>query len=145
MRIPVPTDDSDVGISLTSMLDVVFNLLVFFLVATTMAQEEREIGVQLPGTSSFRPLSAPPQQLVVNVKDDGSTIVSGKTYDAPGLSQLLTKTAKEEPDRVVLIRADERGPHMYFAGVARMAKQAGIKEVKIGYLVQEPQAGVTSQ
>ena len=139
MRIPIPSDEGDVGISLTSMLDVVFNLLVFFLVATTMASEEREIGVQLPGTASFRPLSAPPQQLVVNVKDDGSTIVSGKTYDQGALSQLLTKTAKEDPDRIVLIRADERGPHKYFAGVARMAKQAGIKEVKIGYLVQDPQ------
>ena len=139
MRIPVPTEDTDVGISLTSMLDVVFNLLVFFLVATTMASEEREIGVQLPGTASFRPLSAPPQQLVLNVKDDGSTIVSGRTYDANALAQLLSKTAREDPNKVVLIRADERGPHKHFAGVARMAKQAGIKEVKIGYLVQDPQ------
>jgi biopolymer transport protein ExbD len=139
MRIPVPTEDTDVGISLTSMLDVVFNLLVFFLVATTMASEEREIAVQLPGTASFRPLSAPPQQLVLNVKDDGSTIVSGRTYDPQALSQLLTKTAREDPNKVVLIRADERGPHKHFAGVARMAKQAGIKEVKIGYLVQDPQ------
>ena len=139
MRIPVPTEDTDVGISLTSMLDVVFNLLVFFLVATTMASEEREIAVQLPGTASFRPLSAPPQQLVLNVKDDGSTIVSGRTYDANALAQLLSKTAREDPNKVVLIRADERGPHKHFAGVARMAKQAGIKEVKIGYLVQDPQ------
>ena len=145
MRIRVPTDDSEAGISLTSMLDVVFNLLVFFLVATTMAEEEREIGVQLPGTSSFRPLSAPPQQLIVNVKDDGSTIVSGRTYDPQALSQLLTKTAKDDPDRIVLIRADERGPHKYFAGVARLAKQAGIKEVKIGYLVQEQQGGAGPQ
>ena len=140
MRIPVPTEDTDVGISLTSMLDVVFNLLVFFLVATTMAQEEREIGVQLPNTGDFRPLSAPPQQLIVNVKDDGSTVVAGKTYDAAGLNALLTKTAKDEPDRVLLIRADERGPHRHFAGVARMARQAGIREVKIGYLVQEQAA-----
>src|SRR5687767_3048385 len=145
MRIPIASDEGDVGISLTSMLDVVFNLLVFFLVATTMAEEEREIGVQLPGTSTFRPLSAPPKQLIVNVQDDGSTIVSGRTYDANALAQLLAKTAKEDPDRIVLIRADERGPHMYFAGVARLAKQAGIKEVKIGYLVQDPQAGGAAQ
>ena len=145
MRIRVPSDDGEAGISLTSMLDVVFNLLVFFLVATTMAEEEREIGVQLPGTASFRPLSAPPQQLIVNVKDDGSTVVSGRTYDQSALSQLLTKTAREDPERIVLIRADERGPHKYFAGVARLAKQAGIKEVKIGYLVQDPQGGAAPQ
>ena len=137
MRIRTSSDDADAGINLTSMLDVVFNLLIFFLVATTMAQEEREIGVQLPSTGNFRPLSAPPQQLILNVKDDGSTVVAGKTYDSGALGALLAKTAKDEPDRVVLIRADERGPHRHFAGVARMAKQAGIREVKIGYLVQE--------
>ena len=141
MRIRTSTDDSDAAISLTSMLDVVFNLLIFFLVATTMAQEEREIGVQLPNTGNFRPLSAPPQQLIVNVKEDGSTVVAGKTYDTAGLAALLARTARDEPDRVVLIRADERGPHRYFAGVARMAKQAGIREVKIGYLVQEQAVG----
>ena len=75
----------------------------------------------------------------MNVKEDGSTVVTGKTYDGPALAALLARVAKEDPDRVVLIRADERGPHRYFAGVARMAKQAGIREVKIGYLVQEPQ------
>ena len=139
MRIRTSDDSAEAAINLTSMLDVVFNLLVFFLVATTMAQEEREIGVQLPNTGSFRPLSAPPQQLIVNVKDDGSTVVAGRTYDANGLAALLGKTAKEEPDRVVLIRADERGQHKYFADVARMAKQAGIREVKIGYVVQEQQ------
>ena len=137
MRIRTSDIDTDAGINLTSMLDVVFNLLIFFLVATTMAQEEREIGVQLPNTGNFRPLSAPPQQLIVNVKDDGSTVVAGRTYDAAGLAALLTKTAKDEPDKVVLIRADERGQHKYFADVARMAKQAGIREVKIGYVVQE--------
>ena len=139
MRIRDPQAADEAPINMTSMLDVVFNLLVFFLVATTMAQEEREIGVQLPNTSSFRPLSAPPQQLVLNVKEDGSTVVTGKTYDAPALAALLAQVAKDEPDRVVLIRADERGPHRHFAGVARMAKQAGIREVKIGYLVQDPQ------
>ena len=131
--------EDEAPINMTSMMDMVFNLLIFFLVATSMAQEEREIGVQLPNTSSFRPLSAPPQQLVLNVKEDGSTVVTGKTYDGPALAALLAQVAKDEPDRVVLIRADERGPHRHFAGVARMAKQAGIREVKIGYLVQDPQ------
>ena len=139
MRIRDNDAEGEQPINMTSMMDVVFNLLIFFLVATTIAEQEREASLQLPRTSEARPLSAPPQQLIINIREDGSKIVSGRTYSDEELRGLLTKSAEEEPGRAVLIRADERSLHKYFAGVARICRQAGVNEVNIGYLLDQPQ------
>ena len=125
-------------LNMTPLIDMVFLLLIFFLVATTFRQEERELGVQLPNLSSNAPLSAVPTQLVINIHEDGRLIVSGSTYGDTELEELLTQVATRDPSREVLIRADERSMHRYFANVASICRRAGVDEVKIGYIVQEP-------
>ena len=135
MRIRDAASEDEQPINMTSMMDVVFNLLIFFLVATTMAQEEREINVKLPQTAKFTTLSAPPKQIIVNVMEDGSKIVNGKKVSDDQLRAMLVEHAKTTPERNVLIRADERSMHLHFASVARMCKEAGVAEVKIGYLM----------
>ena len=130
-------DHDDVPINLTSMMDVVFNLLIFFLVATTVVQEERETAVRLPNTTQAPATVAPPKQLIINIGEDGSLVVAGQTYDAAGLSRLLADVAKEQPARNVLIRADERSTFRHFATVVDLCHKVGIAEAKIGYVKQE--------
>lgn len=137
MRIRDAGEQDEVPVNMTSMMDIVFNLLIFFLVATTMAQEELDMAVKLPSTAQARPLSAPPQQFIINIKDDGSLIVTGKTYDAATLGQMLAEVAQKDPGRNVLIRADERSTFRHFASVVDLCRQVGIPEAKIGYFKQE--------
>ena len=124
-------------INLMPLIDMVFLLLIFFLVATTFAQEEREMTIELPGTAQAKRLSAPPRQLIINVQRDGSVIVAAEKYDMKGLADLLVRVVRKEPDREVLIRADKQSLHLYFAGVADLCRQVGIGEMKIGYTAQE--------
>lgn len=140
MRIRETQTEEEGPVNLMPMIDMVFLLLIFFLVATTFAQEERDLRIQLPGTAAPQPLSAPPQQLIVNIQADGTPIVATKkcTYDE--LAQLLVRIAREQPDREVLIRADERCLHKYPAAAARICRQVGINEFKIGYILDEPSA-----
>lgn len=133
MRIRDAGEQDEVPVNMTSMMDIVFNLLIFFLVATTMAQEERDLAIQLPNTSQARPLSAPPQQLIINIKEDGSVVVVGKTYDAAALSNMLSEVARDDPGRNVLIRADQRVIFGHVAGVYDLCLEQGIPETKIGY------------
>src|SRR5688572_4884171 len=110
--------ETDEGpINLTSMMDVVFNLLIFFLVATTIVEEEREMTVKLPETVRPDAVEAPPKQLLINIREDGSLVVAGNTYDAAGLSEMLARVAKESPPPNVLIRSDKRVSFGYFADV----------------------------
>ena len=55
------------------------------------------------------------------------------------IRNLLIKIG-EDPDREGLIRADERSIHRYFARVAALCREAGINEVKVGYILEEPKA-----
>jgi len=143
MRIPSPQDEGHTPINLMPLIDMVFLLLIFFLVATSFAQEERDQRVKLPITSSPKPLSAPPRQVIINILVDGTTKVGARVYDRDQLTNLLARVARNEPDRMVLIRADERSLHKYFAGVASLCKKVGINEVKIGYIWQGPYAQAT--
>lgn len=138
MHIRTDAGEDENPINLTSMMDMVFNLLIFFLVATTIVQEEREIGVKLPETTRADAATEPPRQLIINIGADGSTVVSGRTYDVPALSQMLAGVAKERPARNVLIRADERSTFRHFADVMDLCRRMGIAEAKIGYVKQEP-------
>ncbi len=140
MRIRDPHSESEEPINLMPLIDMVFLLLIFFLVATSFAQEERDQRVKLPVTSSPEPLSAPPRQVIINILSDGTTKVGGRTFSPEKLRTMLARVAKNEPERMVLIRADEQSLHRYFAGVARVCRDVGINEVKIGYILQpEPQ------
>ena len=138
MHIRADTADDDNPINLTSMMDMVFNLLIFFLVATTIVQEEREIGLKLPETTRADAATEPPRQLIINIAADGSTLVAGRTHDTAALSQMLAGVAKERPARNVLIRADERSTFRHFADVMDLCRRMGIAEAKIGYVKQEP-------
>ncbi len=140
MRIPTKRQ-VEAPPNLMPLIDMVFLLLIFFLVATTFHQEEREIAAQLPGAArEINPMSAPPKQLIVNILHDGTMKVSGKTVTYEQISAMLTRVARDEPERDVMVRADKRSIHKHFAWVVAEARQRGIKEVKIGYIVEETKA-----
>jgi biopolymer transport protein ExbD len=138
MRIRDSHIEHDEPVNLLSLIDTLFFLLMFFLVATQFKEEERAMGIQLPGLSSSQPLSAVPQQLIINVREDGQLVVHGKVCDQRDLGALLGGVARGEGAREVLIRADERSLHRYFAGIAALCRRMGIGEVNIGYVVEEP-------
>ena len=137
MRIRDPESDTEEPINLLNLIDTLFFLLMFFLIATRFKEEERAVGIQLPQLASSQPLSAVPQQLIINIREDGTMLVANKNYNPDELLDLLTKNAASG-NRDVLIRADERSFHRYFANVAGLCRKAGIPEVKIGYLLEEP-------
>lgn len=135
------TEEAAVAFNIISLIDIVFFLLIFFLAATTFAQEERDAAVQLPGTYAPRALSAPPRQMIINITEAGEFRVGGKTCTAAELAGALEDYAKRRSDGEVLIRADERSMHKYFAQVADLCRHAGVGELKIGYMLKAGEYG----
>ena len=134
MRIRDPINEAEEPFNMIPLTDMVFNLLIFFMAATTFTQIEKDMSLQLPKTSAFRTLSAPPQQIVINIRQDGSTWVNGNHYEGDGLKKLVASSLAQNADREVLIRADERSYMQYFAAVAAQCRSAGVKQFKIGFL-----------
>jgi biopolymer transport protein ExbD len=134
MRIKDASSETEEPINMTSMMDMVFNLLIFFLVASTLAQEERDMKINLPSTATSKALSAPPEVLIVNIREDGSVKVGTEEVDRGRLRQLFHTVANEDAKRNVLIRCDKRADFEHYAGVVDLAQAEGIAETRIGYL-----------
>jgi biopolymer transport protein ExbD len=116
-------------INMTPMIDVVFQLLIFFLVATRFAEEERELEVQLPVASESRPLTAKPKETLVNIDVEGRYFVGSQEVTYGELDGILGRLATDNPGRkTVLIRGDKRSPLNSTAQVINLCQKHGIRD-----------------
>jgi biopolymer transport protein ExbD len=115
VKLPPEQDQSD-GPNLTPVIDVVFLLLIFFLVATRFDQEERELPIELPEVVEAQPI-AMTQGLVINVSDVGTVKVVGTEYTHDELAQIIRVAKGNNPHQTALIRADGNGALKHTAEV----------------------------
>jgi biopolymer transport protein ExbD len=111
------------SLSLTPLIDIVFLLLIFFLVATHFAEEERSLRVDLPDASEAQPLTAKPQEMIVNIKREGEFFVRGTTVTPVRLRELMRQEATKHPGSTVTIRTDKNAAAKHFAYVANLCKK----------------------
>ena len=124
-------------VNLMPLIDMVFLLLIFFLVASTISAEERDIELKLPVMTEPTTLSDPPKQLIINIRENGDAVVNGEVLPEDRLRATVAEYAASNPDPKVLIRADQSSLHLYFAGVVNLVQAAGTRELEIGYLPPE--------
>jgi biopolymer transport protein ExbD len=116
-------------LDMTPMIDMVFNLLIFFMVVSQFASEERDLKVQLPDGSEAMPLTAKPREIFVNIDKDGRYFVRSQELNAEQLGDLLAQAVLNNPGRQsVIIRADKRAAWDYVATAMRLCNQAGIRD-----------------
>lgn len=120
--------ESSIHIDFVPMADVLFNLLIFFLLATTIAQAEREINVALPSASSAAPISAMLREIIVTVDEAGLTYVAGVAIELETLKQQVEQAAKENPEQKVSVRGDKRTAYANVVRVLDICKAAGVQE-----------------
>ena len=120
--------DSSLGVlNMTPLIDVVFQLLLFFLVATRFAAEDRELDVMLPAASEAKPLIAQPRELFVNIDHQGQYFIQGKIVSGDEVAHILRQAAADNPaNQSVIIRADKRVQLDHAVFVMNACNQAGI-------------------
>ena len=94
------------GIALTSMLDVIFLLLCFFVTVSVFSQWESEISIKLPNASTGEQPERLPGEIIVNLSKDGTIRVNGTSLTLDDLQTRLAKISKFYPGQPVIIRAD---------------------------------------
>ena len=128
MIIQADRQKAGISIELTPMIDMVFLLLIFFLVATTFHQTEREMQIALPVASSSAPISAILQELIVNVDVEGRIIVGGRRIDPDRLQSMVSEAVAVNPQQKVTVRGDRRTAYANIVTVLDICKGAGIQE-----------------
>jgi len=120
------------ALSLTPVIDVVFLLLIFFLVATKFEEEERQMEVVLPEASEAVPLVSKPREMFVNVDRSGRYFVNGRQLTAEELYSGLRQGAVNNPGRqTVIIRADKRCLWQAVVNVMNLCNKAQIHDYRV--------------
>lgn len=104
MKLPADSGESE-GPNLTPVIDVVFLLLIFFLVATEYHDAERELEVTLPEVAQAQPLAMTPE-LIVNITNEGRFKIAAQEYTEAELAALIAQAKKNNPQQSTLIRGD---------------------------------------
>lgn len=118
-------------LNLTSMIDVLFLLIIFFMVATKFDEMEREIKVAVPTVAQAGDDTPPKQPLVVTVKSDGTLDLDGKAVSEQELMTRLRAARTPLTEPTVVIHGDAKCPFQHVASALGACRQAGISELGI--------------
>jgi biopolymer transport protein ExbD len=117
------------NLDMTPMIDVVFNLLVFFLL--TLAFTRPIFEVDLPGAAHGRIEPEPTQPIIVRLTRDGRVFVEEASVPLEHLQRQLAHALAQDPQRPVVLQADKQSPFGRFIGVMDAAKGAGTDRLAI--------------
>ena len=113
-------------LALTSMLDVIFLLLCFFVTVSVFSPWESEITIKLPSASTAEEPDRLPGEIIVNLDKGGKVTVNGKTLELKDLEARLAKVSKFYPDQAVIIRADKDVRYELLVGVIDTCRAANV-------------------
>lgn len=134
LRSADPADEPT--LNLTPMIDVVFLLIIFFMIGTQFVQRERQFDVQLPTVSDAQPLTSRPDEIVVNVATAGRVVVRDQELDLEALRQMLDTARQNYPDQAVVVRGSGPDPYQHVMDVLTVCHQAKISHLSLASQLQ---------
>ena len=119
-----------VGFNMTPMIDVVFLLIIFFLVSSHLAQRENRIRVELPSASSGQPESTDTSpRVTLTLQTGGRLWLAGRRFTKEQLLTRLQQQSTQNANVELRIRCDRRIPYRDVEPVLAQAVAAGIWNV----------------
>ncbi len=129
---PLKTHQDDMpAINLTPMIDIVFNLIIFFMVSTRFTEIERKVNLSVPEVGGAASLSKAPAERVINIYREGTISLDGQTVTLTELRARLAAVRRQNPDAEVTVRGDGLTHYQNVAAVMTACRQAGISEMGI--------------
>jgi len=135
MNFGTSSEQDETGIELTPLIDVVFLLLIFFMISTTFTKETK-LQINLPEASGDAVIDQP-RTLEVQVSANSTYAIStdqspeGRALINSNRATLLKALSeyKDTPNLLLVIRADQKAPHETVIRVLDVAQQVGLSNV----------------
>jgi len=115
-------DEDEADIDLTPMLDVVFIMLIFFIVTASFL---REFGVEATKPPSVQQTQTESKSIAVKIYSSGEIVIDGLSIDPRAVSAHIIRRKAENPDSTVAILAGKRAKTALVVGVIDAAREAG--------------------
>lgn len=128
------TRDEQTSINLTPLIDIVFLLIIFFMVGTRFSElndQEKQIPLNVPTVQPATALTPAPQKRVINVMDDGAIRLDDRMVTLEQLRSELTANRQQFADLGVIIRGDASVQFQAVADVIAACKTARISDLGI--------------
>ncbi len=111
------------------MIDIIFFLLVFFMMNSLQTVAQKALSVQLPQAShASQPVQMP---IIITVDKEGHITMDNKPVSIDEASALMQKHMSENANAAVILQADRSTAHGQVVAVMDMLKQAGVKRLAI--------------
>ncbi|MCB1243866.1 MAG: ExbD/TolR family protein [Verrucomicrobiales bacterium] len=140
-KFPAPeVDEPELDIS--SMIDVSFLLLIYFLVTSTIDPKETDLGMKLPTTQSSEATQVKVDQMTIQVSAEGNVVLNDEPLETDAtkrdlpllnerLKQYVDAAKLSQSDPLVVVAADDASKGQRFIDVLNSIAKAGIKNVTI--------------
>ncbi|MBN1865147.1 MAG: biopolymer transporter ExbD [Victivallales bacterium] len=125
-------EQQEAEIPISSMIDIVFLLIIFFVVTASLDKEVEDEMIRLANSPHGKPLTKKdPRGVTINIRENGKINVSGRLVDMGTLSAILTnQAAKYGNDIPIVIRGDRNVQHGYIKKVMDAVTNTKLYRVK---------------
>ncbi len=124
----VRRQEEDSGIDLTPMLDVVFIMLIFFIVTTSFVKES---GMDIARPSAKKAEKKPQASIFVAITDAGEVWIDNRSVDIRAVRANIEKLHAESPEGTVVIQADKNSKTGLLVQVMDQIKLAGVEKISV--------------
>ena len=131
MPLQVSDPAEEPGLNLTPMIDIVFLLIIFFMVGTHFTKPEQRTDVQLPTTTDAQPLTSLPDEIVINVVSRDRVVVRDETLALAQLEQNLTAAKQNYSDQAVVLRGSGPDPYQNVMDVLAVCSRVKISRISL--------------
>ena len=121
----------EVSINLTPMIDVVFLLVIFFMVGSKFSEAESRIQVQVPSVGQLKSIARVPDERVIEVAEDGTIRFNGQVVSLDDLKQTLQLQVQNYPALKVAVRGDGANSFQRIAEVLHVVRSSGVEKMDL--------------
>ena len=116
-------------LELAPMIDVVFQLLIFFIVTWQFARFERDMDISVPSAEQAENKDRQAGEIIINLRQDGTIVLNGLVMSDDELLSKLRSISEAYPDQAVILRGSSEAEFQAIIDVLDVIKEAGVWNV----------------
>ena len=121
-------EEEEATIDMTPMLDIVFIMLIFFIVTTSFV---KEAGIQVNKPKAGNTSQEKSANIFIAVKENGEVHMDRRMVDVERVAANIERMLAEQPTDTVVIQADKEAKHGVVVKVMDQIKEAGIDKISV--------------